>query len=266
MSIPLNSCIILGGTGAVGKSLVKDALSSNAFTRVLTLGRRPVPTENDTTFTNLSRLDQKTIDFENLATTFPDEGANLPQVVFCTLGTTRAAAGSAEAFKKIDQQYVLDSARLIHEKAPKDPVTGLSKVHFLYCSSGGANANSYFLYMKTKGETEKALAEIGFERVSIFQPSYLKVVEPRGSGNRKAEWVLDRFIPVMEFFSEKSTTISVASVAQAMRLVGTSESVDVQGVSPKSVGVNPKSRTKVAYFSNPNIHDIVNKYNASSKL
>ncbi|KAF8940073.1 Protein fmp52, mitochondrial [Haplosporangium gracile] len=266
MSIPLNSCIIFGGTGAVGKSLVKDALASNAFTRVLTLGRRPVPTENDSSFTNLSALEQKTIDFENIAATFPDEGSNLPQVVFCTLGTTRAAAGSAEAFKKIDQQYVVDSARQIHDKAPKDPATGLSKVHFLYCSSANANANSFFLYSKTKGETEKALAEIGFERVSIFHPAFLKTVEPRSSGTRSAEWVVDKFVPVLEFISEKSATISVASVALAMRLVGTSDSVDVQGVSPKSVGVNPKSRTKVAYFSNPNIHDIVNKYNASSKL
>ncbi|KAF9548536.1 Protein fmp52, mitochondrial [Mortierella hygrophila] len=265
MSIPLNSCIILGGTGAVGKTLVKDALSSNAFTRVLTLGRRPVPTENDSSFTNLSVLEQKTIDFENIAATLPDEGTNLPQVVFCTLGTTRAAAGSAENFKKIDQQYVVESARQIHEKAPKDPATGLSKVHFLYCSSAGANADSYFLYPKSKGETEKALAEIGFERVSIFHPAFLKTVEPR-VGIRAGEWIFGKLVPVLEFVSERSATISVASVALAMRLVGTSDTVDVQGVSPKSVGVNPKSKSKVAYFSNPNIHDIVNKYNASSKL
>ncbi|KAF9323353.1 Protein fmp52, mitochondrial [Linnemannia elongata] len=251
MSIPLNSCIILGGTGAVGKCIVKDALSSNAFTRVLTLGRRPVPTENDSSFTNLSVLEQKTVDFEN--------------VVFCTLATTRGAAGSAEAFKKIDQQYVLDSARHIHEKAPKDPATGLSKVHFLYCSSTGANPNSFFLYPKTKGETEKALAEIGFERVSIFQPAFLKTVEPR-AGIRAGEWIFGKIIPVLDLVAEKSASVSVASVALAMRLAGTSDSVDVQGVSPKSVGVNPKSKSKVAYFSNPNIHDIVNKYNAASKL
>ncbi|KAK3848103.1 MAG: hypothetical protein J3R72DRAFT_429869 [Linnemannia gamsii] len=262
MSIPLNSCIILGGTGAVGKCLVKDALSSNAFTRVLTLGRRPVPTENDSSFTNLAALEQQSVDFENIATTFPQ--TNLPQVVYCALGSTRAAAGSAENFKKIDQQYVLESARYVHEKAPKDPATGLSKVHFVYCSSGGANPNSFFLYPKTKGETEKALAEIGFERVSIFQPSFLKVVEPRNPGARTAEWVVDKLVPVLEFISEKGATISVASVALAMRLAGTSETADVQGVSPKSLGVNPKSKTKVAYFSNPNIHDIVNKYNASS--
>ncbi|KAF9080730.1 hypothetical protein BGX29_005078 [Mortierella sp. GBA35] len=261
MSIPLNSCLILGGTGAVGKCLVKDALASNAFTRVLALGRRPVTT--DDSFSNLSVLEQQNVNFEQIPTTFPQ--SDLPQVVFCTLGTTRAAAGSVEAFKKIDQQYVLDSARYIHEKAPKDPTTGLSKVHFVYCSSAGAKPDSYFLYPKTKGETEKALAEIGFERVSIFQPSFLKVVEPRDSGVRSAEWVVDKLVPVLEFISEKSATISVASVALAMRLAGTSQSVDVEGVSPKSIGVNPKSKTKVTHFSNANIHDIVNKY-AQSKL
>ncbi|KAF9922779.1 40S ribosomal protein [Linnemannia zychae] len=255
MSIPINSCLILGGTGAVGKCLVRDALSSHAFTRVLALGRRPVPTD-DGTFTNLEVLEQKTVNYDDIPDTFPK--SDLPQVVFCTLGTTRALAGSAANFKKIDQGYVLDSARYIHEKAPKDPVTGLSKVHFVYCSSANANPDSFFLYPKTKGETEKALAEIGFERVSIFQPAFLKTVESRSSGNRSAEWIVDKFVPVLEFISEKMTTISVASVALAMRLAVTSATADVMDVSPKSVGINPRSKTKVVYFSNANIHDINN--------
>ena len=146
MSIPTNSCLAFGGTGAVGKCLIHDALASNAYTRVLTLGRRPV-TINDT-FTNVGVLEQKTVDFENIPATFPE--SDLPQVVFCTLGTTPAAAGSAAAFKKIDQQYVVDSARYIHERAPKDPVTGLSKVHFLYCSAVSSNVNSFSMYAKAR--------------------------------------------------------------------------------------------------------------------
>ncbi|KAI8605785.1 hypothetical protein EDD21DRAFT_362715 [Dissophora ornata] len=262
MSIPKNSCLILGGTGAVGKCLVRDALASNAFTRVLSLGRRPVAT-NDT-FTNVNVLEQKTVDFENIPATFPE--SDLPQVIFCSLGTTRAAAGSAAAFKKIDQQYVLDSARYIHEKAPKDPETGLSKVHFLYCSSANSNANSFSLYPKTKGETEKALAEIGFERVSIFLPAFLKVVEPRESGSRIAEWFLDRVVPLLEFVSERSTTVSVATVGKSMRIVGSSDNVEVEGVTPKKVEVNPVSKTTVAFYSNADIHDIAQNHEASSKL
>ncbi|KAF9172583.1 Protein fmp52, mitochondrial [Mortierella sp. AD011] len=264
MTIPKNSCLIMGGTGAVGKCLVRDALASNSFTRVLTLGRRTVAT-NDS-FTNLSVLEQKTVNFESIPETFPD--SDLPQVVFCSLATTRAAAGSAAAFKKIDQQYVVDSARYIHEKAPKDPVTGLSKVHFVYCSAAGANINSFFLYPKSKGETEKALAEVGFERVSIFQPAFLKVVEPRESGVRMGEWIAGKMVPVMEFISERSTTISVAAVAQSMRLAGTSEKPngEVEGVVSKRVEVNPVSKSTVAFYSNADIHDIVKNYAASSKL
>lgn len=54
--------------------------------------------------------------------------------VFCCLASTRADAGSAEKFVKIDQTYVLNSAKLIQEEnKPADSV--LAPVHFLYCSS-----------------------------------------------------------------------------------------------------------------------------------
>jgi hypothetical protein len=56
--------------------------------------------------------------------------------VFCCLGTTRADAGSAEKFIKIDQTYVLNSAKIIaEENKPADGSSKLSPVHFLYCSS-----------------------------------------------------------------------------------------------------------------------------------
>ena len=54
--------------------------------------------------------------------------------VFCCLGTTRADAGSAEAFRKIDHDYVVNSAKMIAEENPGTE-GGLSPVHFLYCSS-----------------------------------------------------------------------------------------------------------------------------------
>lgn len=54
--------------------------------------------------------------------------------VYCCLGTTRADAGSAEEFTKIDQEYVVQSAKVVAEE--NKPTDGsLSPVHFLYCSS-----------------------------------------------------------------------------------------------------------------------------------
>ncbi|KAG0034696.1 Protein fmp52, mitochondrial [Podila clonocystis] len=244
--------LIFGGTGAVGKCLVRDALASNAFTRVLILGRRTLAI--DDSFTNTTVLEQKIVSFDHIEDSFPSD---LPQVVFCTLGTNLTSAPSAEAWKKIDQQYVVDSARYIHQKAPKDPKTGRSKVHFLYCSAIGANPNSLFFGTRTKGETEQALAEIGFERVSIFQPAILKVVEPRESVTA-VEWVATKFVPLLDLVAEKSMTVSVATVAKCMRLVGTSDGAEVAGIAPKKVEIHPVSKTNVAYYSNANIHDIVN--------
>jgi oxidoreductase len=54
--------------------------------------------------------------------------------VFCCLGTTKADAGSAEAFRKIDHDYVVNTAKLIAEENTGTE-GGLSPVHFLYCSS-----------------------------------------------------------------------------------------------------------------------------------
>lgn len=46
--------------------------------------------------------------------------------IICTLGTTRAAAGSAEAFTRIDKEYVLAAARAARNDTK--PQT------FTYCS------------------------------------------------------------------------------------------------------------------------------------
>jgi hypothetical protein len=58
--------------------------------------------------------------------------------VFCCLGTTRAAAGGAEPFRKIDHDYVVNSAKIIAEENPGTSGE-LSPVHYLYCSSAVSN-------------------------------------------------------------------------------------------------------------------------------
>lgn len=56
-------------------------------------------------------------------------------MVFCCLGTTRALAGGAAGFVKIDHDYVVDSAKIIAEENPAKLKGGLSPVHYLYCSA-----------------------------------------------------------------------------------------------------------------------------------
>jgi oxidoreductase len=62
--------------------------------------------------------------------------------VYCCLGTTRRDAGGAEQFKKIDQSYVINSAKIIAEEN-KPEGAKLAPVHFLYCSSGVKTKQTY---------------------------------------------------------------------------------------------------------------------------
>jgi len=83
---------------------------------------------------------------------------------FCCLGTTRKAAGSDEAFRKVDYEYIINVGQAAKEQNCK---------HFLLVSSIGADKNSWFLYPRTKGETEAKLESLGFPHLSIYRPSVL---------------------------------------------------------------------------------------------
>ena len=100
MSVALTA-VLVGSTGLIGKYLLPDLISSPKFSRVGELGRRvTTPTPSDPT----SKLTQQSINFDEL-----DEPAlKEPKwdVVYISLGTTKAIAGSAEAFTKIDRTYV----------------------------------------------------------------------------------------------------------------------------------------------------------------
>jgi uncharacterized protein YbjT (DUF2867 family) len=83
---------------------------------------------------------------------------------FCCLGTTRRAAGSAAAFRRVDLDYVVAFARLAKRSGA---------LRFLLVSSLGASSRSPLLYTRTKGECEAAIEAIGFTTVVIVRPSFL---------------------------------------------------------------------------------------------
>ena len=98
---------------------------------------------------------------ERIVSDFGALGALEGDDLFCCLGTTRAKAGSAEAFRQVDFDIPLTAARAF---------TGRK---FLLVSSTGANARSPFLYPRTKGELEAAVSALPFQEVHIFRPSFL---------------------------------------------------------------------------------------------
>lgn len=67
---------------------------------------------------------------------------------FCALGTTRAKAGSAEAFKRVDYDLALECAKVVKSAGCK---------YFGLVSSEGADPDSWFLYSQVKGQLEQSI-------------------------------------------------------------------------------------------------------------
>jgi uncharacterized protein YbjT (DUF2867 family) len=82
----------------------------------------------------------------------------------CTLGTTRAKAGSDEAFRQVDYDYPLAVARLLRSHGATS---------FALNSSVGADASSRFLYTRTKGQVEQELRAVGFPSLTIVRPGLI---------------------------------------------------------------------------------------------
>jgi len=89
-----------------------------------------------------------------------------PTVLINALGTTWKRAGRNEqAFRAVDQQLVLDTARAAVEAGAE---------RLISVSSVGADPLVKNFYLRVKGEVERDLAKAGFNRLDIFRPGLLR--------------------------------------------------------------------------------------------
>lgn len=147
------SALVAGATGLVGRELLRQ-LAEAPYGRVGALLRR-VPDDLPSAVTPI------VADFEHL-----DRVADRLAVddVFCALGTTIRTAGSQEAFRRVDHDYVVALARLARARGAR---------HFLLVSSLGADPRSRVFYSRVKGEVEAAVQAVGYPSVTIVRPSLL---------------------------------------------------------------------------------------------
>ena len=169
----MTNALILGGTGMVGRELVKLVLSNPSYTKLTLISRRPLSeTEISSMFSSpthtfdpikTSKLNVQVVDFEHLDK--HSEAFKDCQVAFCTMGTTIADAGSAANFIKVDHDYPLNAARIFLAHNPGS--------QFMLLTAQGSKANSWFLYPRTKGLLEEAVSKMDFKRVCVFRPGLL---------------------------------------------------------------------------------------------
>lgn len=211
MSAPVaagRSALIIGATGATGRHVLRELLASPAYAHVAEYGRRVTPLDGlALSDEQKAKLTQKTVDFENLGTGSWAEGKF--DAVYITLGTTRAAAGGAAQFEKIDRGYVLDAAKAARAEGAEQTL--------VYLSSAGASASSPFLYPKSKGLTENGLAALGYKETIVFRPALL--AEAQRENSRLVEGLAARVTGLLQKVSP-IFQIPVPTLAKAMVRAG----------------------------------------------
>ena len=112
--------LLAGATGLVGGALLDVLLDAGDFSRVIAVTRRPLAREHP-------RLANRTVQFDKIASQLAGFTCH---TAFCCLGTTIRAAGSEEAFRRVDVDNVVAVARAAHAQ------------RFIVVSSAVAGASS----------------------------------------------------------------------------------------------------------------------------
>lgn len=148
--------VVLGATGAVGGEALLRLIDMKSVASITTLSRRTI---NDV---SSQKLEQHIVDAMKSETyTGFLKGHN---VAICTFGVGEPSKASREEFQAIDYDAVLAFATACKTAGIK---------HFELLGAVMADPNSRNYYLKSKGLLREAIADLGFERFSVFQPSMI---------------------------------------------------------------------------------------------
>jgi len=185
--------LLAGATGLVGHHALALLLADARVTQIVAPTRRPLPAHD-----KLLNPIMESTDIQPDADWWRVDG------VICALGTTRKKAGSAEAFRAIDHDYVLAiAARLRSAGATR----------FALTSSVGASARSPVLYTRTKGEVEDAIVRLGFPSLTIVRPGFL---DGDRDENRPMERIMGRLLRFAAPLLPASARVSPAATVAAL--------------------------------------------------
>ena len=197
-----------------GGNILSQLLTHPAFSSIYAYSRRDLP--NPTASTKLNPI--TSTDTAQWPSLFPREPNS--KLLISALGTTKAAAGSVEAQRKIDLDLNLELAKAAKEAGVET---------YVLISTSGANAASYLAYPKMKGELEDGVQALGFKHTVILRPG---LIVGERTESRPAEAVvrgiaksLRSLTPALtDFWAQDASVIARAAVnAGVMCLEGKHE-------------------------------------------
>lgn len=201
--------IVAGPTGLVGSVLVKELLADPYFSEVIVYARRPLPFEDNRLKVIIGELGQMNSHREELR----------GDVYFSCLGTTIKTAVTRENFRKVDFHGVVSLGRIAFSHKAKTMIV---------VSASGANSQSRIFYSRVKGETEKALKDLGLRSLVIFRPGLLV---GKREEKRRAEQLSIKAFGVLRHLMPHSLSLSLGTdVEKLVKRMVDSARTDKAGV------------------------------------
>jgi uncharacterized protein YbjT (DUF2867 family) len=151
--------VVAGSTGLVGSRLVQLLVAAPEYALVVALSRRPAAKTR-------GKLQWRPADFDRLDRILGDVRGSetIPLDVFCCLGTTIKVAGSQDAFRRVDFDFVVQTGRWARAASAR---------RFILVSALGADPQSRVFYKRVKGDAEQALGALGLPSLVVLRPSLL---------------------------------------------------------------------------------------------
>ena len=151
---------LVGATGLIGRRLIQIS-SAGDEARIVGIARREAPLPPG------ARMEMFVASPDKWGEVFE---AVRPASLICALGTTmKKVGGDQEAFRAVDQELVVETAKAAH-------AAGISNM--VLVSAAGADPFSKNFYLRIKGETEALVSKIGIKRLDILRPGLLRGARP----------------------------------------------------------------------------------------
>lgn len=200
---------LVGATGLIGRKVMETCVAREDL-RLTAVSRREAPLPKG------ARMEMFVAQPEKWGEVFE---AVKPVSLICALGTTwRKSGKDEEQFRAVDQELVLKVAHAALRAGVK---------RFVTISSVGADALSSNFYLKVKGETDRELMHMKFDRLDILRPGLLRGF--RGMDMRPAEQMGQILSPLANlalhggmrrYRAIPAQRVAEACIALAMRKAG----------------------------------------------
>ncbi len=155
----MTSVLLISATGLVGGHILDQLLKSPVYFKIDVFSRRPLNIKSDKLIVHL-------IDFNKIESW---KERIVGDDLFSAMGTTIKKAGSRDAQYLIDHSYPLQVATWAKNNGVKN---------YALVSSAGANSKSKVFYSRMKGELDRDITELGFNKRVIVKPSVIEGERP----------------------------------------------------------------------------------------